>query len=154
MSTCAHVERPFVTKAKHKTFAKMAKKNLDVLDEMYSAVQSANESKEIIEKLRPQAEEAVKELIKQRGFPVNFTGSIPYHGFKIVVSRPKSYTWEQNTQISDTALDYYKSLHAMCERLNNDLKKRRAEMKGVAESLRISYPASESIKLGFRIAFV
>ena len=132
----------------------MSNTNFNVLDEMYSAVQSANESKEIIEKLRPQAEEAVKELIKQRGFPVNFTGSIPYHGFKIIVSRPMSYTWEQNNSIDDPALAYYKQLHGYYERLQEQVKEARADLKHSAEKLAKAHPNSESIKRGFRMAFL
>jgi len=121
---------------------------------MFSAQVSANECEETIKTLRPQVENAVRELIKQRGLPANYTGTLEYHGFKIIVRRPKSYTWEQNTQIKDPTLEYYKSLYAMSEQLNNDLKKRRAEMKGVAQSLALAYPNSESIKHGFTIALV
>ena len=39
----------------------MAKINLEVIDQMFSAVLSANESKERIDALRPQVEEAVIE---------------------------------------------------------------------------------------------
>ncbi|MBO4250908.1 MAG: hypothetical protein J5884_06580, partial [Paludibacteraceae bacterium] len=85
--------------------------NLEVIDQMFSAQLSANESEETIKALRPQVEEAVKALIAERGLPKNYTGVLPYHGFKIMVRRPKSYTWEQNTQIQDPTLDYYKQLH-------------------------------------------
>ena len=132
----------------------MATKNYPVIDQMFSAQVSANECEETIKALRPQVEEAVKELIKEQGKPSDFTGTIDYHGFKIVVRRPTTYTWEQNTQIKDATLDYYKSLHAMSEQLNNDLKKRRAEMKGVAQSLALAHPNSESIKHGFTIALM
>jgi len=132
----------------------MAKINLEVIDQFFSAQVSANESEETLKALRPQVEEAVKELMRQQGKPKGWTGTLDYHGFKIVVSRPKTFTWEQNTQIKDPTLDYYKSLHAMSEQLNNDLKKRRAEMKGIANSLALAYPASESIKEGFRLAFL
>ena len=121
---------------------------------MYSAQVSANECEEQLKALRPQVEVAVQELIKQRGLPSNYTGVFDYHGFKIRVQRPKTYTWEQNNQIKDPTLDYYKSLHAMSEQLNNDLKKRRAEMKGVAKSLELAYPTSESVKYGFTIALL
>ena len=85
--------------------------NCDVIDQMFAAQVSANESKERIEALRPQVETAVEELIRQQGLPKNFTGVIPYHGFKIVVRRPKSYTWQLNNSISnDPNLDYYKQL--------------------------------------------
>ena len=129
-------------------------KNYEVIDRLFEAVVSQNESEELIKSLRPKAEEAVKELIREQGLPSNYTGTIEYHGFKIVVRRPTTYTWEQNTQLKDATLDYYKSLHAMAEQLNNDLKKRRAEMKGVAKSLELAYPNSESIKHGFTIALL
>ena len=128
--------------------------DLTVIDQMFAAVLSANESEQTIQSLRPQVEEAVKELMRQQGKPASWTGSLEYHGFKIVVRRPTSYTWEQNTQIKDAQLDYYKSLHAISEQLNNDLKKRKAEMKGVAKSLELAYPNSESIKRGFSIALM
>ena len=129
-------------------------KNYEVIDQMYAAVLSQNESEELIKSLRPQAEEAVREMIRERHLPSDYTGTIEYHGIKIVVRRPTTYTWEQNAQIKDATLDYYKSLHAMAEQLNNDLKKRRAEMKGVAKSLELAYPNSESIKHGFTIALI
>ncbi len=113
--------------------------NYEVIDRLFEAVVSQNES---------------EELIREQGKPADFTGTIEYHGIKIVVRRPTSYTWEQNAQIKDATLDYYKSLHAMAEQLNNDLKKRRAEMKGVAKSLELAYPNSESIKHGFTIALI
>ena len=47
-----------------------------------------------------------------------------------------------------------KSLHAVCDHLNNDLKARRAEMRGVAKSLEVAYPNSSSIKHGFTIALM
>jgi hypothetical protein len=128
--------------------------DLTVIDQMFAAVLSANESEQTIQSLRPQVEEAVKELMRQQGKPASWTGSLEYHGFKIVVRRPTSYTWEQNTQIKDAQLDYYKSLHAISEQLNNDLKKRKAEMKGVAKSLELAYPNSESIKRGFTVALI
>ena len=121
---------------------------------MFAAQVSANESEATIQSLRPQVEEAVRELIRQQGLPANYTGFIEYHGFKIRVQRPKSYTWEQNNQIKDPTLDYYKSLHAISEQLNSDLKKRKAEMKGIAKSLELAYPNSESIKRGFSIALM
>ena len=121
---------------------------------MFAAQLSMNQSKEELDALRPKVEEAVRELIRQQGKPANYTGIIEYHGFKIRVQRPKSYTWEQNNQIKDPALDYYKSLHAISEQLNSDLKKRKAEMKGIAKSLELAYPNSESIKHGFTIALL
>jgi hypothetical protein len=132
----------------------MSNINLSVIDQMFAAQVSANESEATIQSLRPQVEEAVRELIRQQGLPANYTGFIEYHGFKIRVQRPKSYTWEQNNQIKDPTLDYYKSLHAISEQLNSDLKKRKAEMKGIAKSLELAYPNSESIKRGFSIALM
>ena len=127
--------------------------NYKVIDELFAAVLSANKSKETIDNLRPQAEQAVKLMLREQGKPSNFTGTIEYHGIKIVVRRPNSFTWEKNTQIKDPQLDYYKSLHAMCEQLELDLKKRKEEMRGQAKSLAIAYPDSDSIKQGFTIAF-
>ena len=75
----------------------MAKINFEVIDQFFSAQMSANESEANLKALRPQVELAVQELIRQQGKPANFTGTIEYHGFKIVVRRPTSYTWEKNT---------------------------------------------------------
>ena len=133
----------------------MAKKiNLEVIDQMFSAVLSANESEEAIKALRPQAEEAVQELIRQRGLPKNYTGTLEYHGFKIVVRRPKSYTWEQNNQIDDPNLTFYKQMHEYYEQLQQNLKDTRADMKRVGEKLEKAHPDSESIKYGFTIALM
>ena len=121
---------------------------------MFSAVLSANESEATIKALRPQAEEAVKELMRQRGLPKTFTGTIEYHGFKIVVSRPKSFTWELNNQIQDANIDYYKQQHKLYEQLNSDIKELRADMKRTGEKLAKAHPDSESIKYGFRLAFL
>lgn len=126
----------------------------DVIDQMFAAQLCQNENEATIKALRPQVEEAVKELIKQRGLPSNYTGIIEYHGFKIRVQRPKSYTWNQNTQIQDDNLTYYKKLHACYEQIQSDARELRADMKRVAEKLAKSYPTSESIKHGFTIAFV
>ena len=126
----------------------------DVIDEMYSAVLSQNESQEQINALRPRVEEAVRELIAERGLPRNWTGVLEYHGFKIRVQRPTSYTWEQNNQIHDDNLDYYKQQHALYLQLNRDAKQLRADMKRTAERLADSYPDSESIKHGFTIAVI
>ena len=128
--------------------------DFSVIDQMFSAVLSQNESKERIEELRPQVEEAVKELLRELGKPTNFTGTIEYHGFKIRVQRPTSYTWEQNTQIQDDNLDYYKRQHAMYEQLNDDIKDLRRDMKRTAEKLAAAHPNSESIKHGFTIALM
>ena len=82
------------------------------------------------------------------------TSTIKYHGFKIVVSRPKSYTWEQNNQIQDANLDYYKRLHGYYTQLQENVKEARADLKREAEKLAKSYPNSESIKHGFTIALM
>ena len=128
--------------------------NLSVIDQFFATQLSMNESEETIKALRPQVEAAVQALIAERGLPKNYTGTIEYHGFKIVVSRPKTYTWELNNQIQDANLDYYKQQHAMYEQLNGDIKDLRADMKRTAEKLAKAHPDSESIKHGFRLAFV
>ena len=131
----------------------MAKQiNLEVIDQMFAAQMSMNESEETIAALRPQVNEAVEELIRQMGLPRKFTGIIPYHGFKIRVQRPKSYTWELNTQIKDENLDYYKRQHAMYEQLQEDVKDIRRDMKRTGEKLEKAYPDSESIKYGLTVA--
>ena len=132
----------------------MAKKNYQVIDQMFSAVLSANESEETIKALRPQVEEAVQALIEERGLPRNFTGIIEYHGFKIVVRRPTSYTWEKNNNIQDPSLDYYKQLHGYYEKLQTNVKEARADLKRTAEKLALAHPDSESIKHGFTIALM
>ena len=132
----------------------MSKINLEVIDQMFAAQLSANESEEMIKALRPQVEEAVKELIRQQGKPANFTGTLEYHGFKIVVRRPTSYTWEQNTQIQDSNLDFYKQLHGYYEQLQENVKEARADLKRTAEKLAKAHPDSESIKHGFSIAIM
>ena len=53
-----------------------------VIDQMFSAMLSQNESKATIDALRPKVEAAVKELIRQRGLPKDFTGTIEYNGIK------------------------------------------------------------------------
>jgi hypothetical protein len=127
--------------------------DFSVIDQMYSAVLSQNESKERVDALRPQVEAAVKELIRQRGLPKDFTGTIEHNGIKVIVRRPTSYTWEQNTQIRDVNIDMYKALHAKCAQLDREIKARRAEMRGVGKSLELQYADSESIKHGFTVAF-
>lgn len=124
-----------------------------VIDRMFSAMLSQNENKATIDALRPKVEAAVKELIRQRGLPKDFTGTIEYNGIRIVVRRPTSYTWEQNTHIKDINLDMYKALHAKCAQLDREIKARRAEMKGVGKALELQYADSDSIKHGFTIAF-
>ena len=121
---------------------------------MFSAVLSANENEATIKALRPQVEEAVQELIRQRGLPKNFTGILPYHGFNIRVQRPKSYTWEQNNQLDDPNLTFYKQMHGYYEQLQTNLKETRADMKRVGEKLEKAHPDSESIKYGFTIALM
>ena len=133
----------------------MAKIDLSVIDQMYSAVQSVNESKETIDRLRPEAEEAVQELIRQRGLPRLFTGIIPYHGFQIRVQRPRTYTWEQNTNpnvTSDPNHAIYVQQLELQRRINDQLKDMRADVKRTAEKLANAHPDSESIKYGFTIA--
>lgn len=132
----------------------MAKIDLSVIDQFFAAQLSANESEATIKALRPQVEEAVRELMRQQGKPKHWTGTIEYHGFKIVVSRPKTYTWEQNTQIQDANLDFYKQLHGYYEQLQQNVKEARADLKRAAEKLEKAHPDSESIKYGFRLAFL
>ena len=130
------------------------KTNFEVIDQMFSAVLSANESEATIKALRPQVEEAVQALIAERGLPRNWTGTLEYHGFRIVVRRPKSYTWEQNTQIQDANLTFYKQMHGYYEQLQENLKETRADMKRVGEKLEKAHPDSESIKYGFTVALM
>jgi hypothetical protein len=128
--------------------------NYEVIDRFFAAQVACNESEATLKALRPQVEEAVRELMRQQGKPKHWTGTIEYHGFKIVVSRPKSYTWEQNTQIQDANLDFYKQLHGYYEQLQQNVKEARADLKRAAEKLEKAHPDSESIKYGFRLAFV
>ena len=92
------------------------------------------------------------QFICQKGLPRKFTGVIEYHGFKIRVQRPKSYTWELNTQLKDENLEYYKKQHAMYEQLQADVKDLRRDMKRTGEKLEKAYPDSESIKYGLTVA--
>ena len=127
----------------------MAKINLEVIDQMYSAQMSMNASEETIKALRPQVEEAVEELIRQMGLPKNFKGIIPYHGFQIRVQRRKSYTWEMNTSpavTSDSNHAIYLQQLELQERMSNQLKDMRADVKRTAEKLENAHPDSESIK--------
>ena len=131
--------------------------NLEIIDQFYSAQLSANESKERIDALRPQVEQAVQALIAERGLPRNFTGIIEYHGFKIRVQRPKSYTWEQNTHeevTSDPNHAIYLQQLDLQKRINDQLKDMRADVKRTAEKLAAAHPDSESIKYGFTIALM
>ena len=132
----------------------MSKINLEVIDQMFAAQLSANESEATIKALRPQVEVAVQELIRQQGLPRNYTGIIEYHGIKIRVQRPKSYTWELNNQIQDPSLDYYKQLHGYYEKLQENVKEARADLKRAGEKLEKAFPDSEAIKHDFRIAFI
>ena len=137
--------------------AQGAQKNYEVIDRFFAAQVACNESEATLKALRPQVEEAVKELIRQQGKPANFTGTIEYHGFKIVVSRPKSFTWEKNTNpaiTSDPNHAIYLQQLALQEQMAAELKDMRADIKRTAEKLEKAHPESESIKFGFRMAFV
>ena len=118
------------------------------------SVKCQNESEATIKALRPQVEVAVKALMEERGLGKNYTGIIEYHGFKIRVQRPTSYTWEKNNNIQDPNLDFYKQLHSYYEQLQDNVKEARADLKRTAEKLAKAHPESESIKHGFTIAFV
>ena len=109
---------------------------------------------EAYEALRPQVEEAVEELIAERGLPKSFTGTILYHGFKIRVQRPTSYTWEKNNNIEDDRLAYYKEQHALYLQLQRDCKHLRADIKHTGNLLAEDYPDSQSIKHGLTIALM
>ena len=128
--------------------------NFEVIDQFFAAQVACNESEATLKALRPQVEEAVQALIAERGLGKSFTGTIEYHGFKIVVRRPTSYTWEQNTQIHDSNLDFYKQLHGYYEQLQENVKEARADLKRAAEKLAKAHPDSESIKHGFTIAIM
>ena len=128
--------------------------NYDVIDQFFAAQVACNESETTLKTLRPQVEAAVQALIAERGLPRTFTGTIDYHGFKIVVRRPVSYTWEKNTQIEDSNLDFYKQLHGYYEQLQENVKEARADLKRTAEKLAKAHPDSESIKHGFTIAIM
>ena len=135
----------------------MAKINLEVLDQFFSAQVSANESEATLKALRPQVEEAVEELIRQRGLPKNFKGIIPYHGFQIRVQRRKSYTWEQNTSptvTSDPNHAIYLQQLELQERISDQLKDMRADVKRTAEKLEKAHPESESIKQTLVVAIM
>lgn len=134
--------------------AKKIENKYEVIDRMFAAVLSANESEATIKALRPQVEKAVQALIEEQGLPKDFTGILPYNGFKIRVQRPKSYTWEKNTQIQDANLDFYKQLHSYYENLQDNVKEARADLKRAAEKLEKAHPDSESIKYGFTIALM
>ena len=99
-------------------------------------------------------EAAVQALIEERGLGKDFTGTLDYNGFKIVVRRPKSYTWEKNNQIQGSDIDFYKQLHGYYEQLQDNVKEARADLKRAAEKLAKAHPDSESIKYGFTIALM
>ena len=131
--------------------------DLTVIDRMFSAVVAANESKEQVEALRPEAENAVEALIREQGKPADFKGIIEYHGFKIRVQRPKSYAWEDNNNeeiTSDPNHAIYMQQLNLQKNMNAQLKYLRAQLKATAEALAFSHPNSKSIKHGFTIAFV
>ena len=131
--------------------------DFSVIDQMFSAMLSQNESKATIDALRPKVEAAVKELIRQRGLPKNFTGILPYNGFNIRVQRPRSYTWELNHNpdvTGDPNHAIYLQQLELQKRMSEQLKDMRADVKRTAEKLADAHPASESIKRGFTIAFV
>ena len=67
--------------------AQGAQKNYEVIDHFFAAQVACNESEATLKTLRPQVEAAVQALIAERGLPKTFTGTIEYHGIKIVVSR-------------------------------------------------------------------
>ena len=147
-------EWPLASKPEHKTIRIMKTINFEVIDQMFAAVLSQNENEATIKALRPQVEEAVQALIEERGLPKNYTGTLEYHGFKIRVQRPKSYTWEKNNSIQDSNLDFYKQLHGYYEQLQDNVKEARADLKRAAEKLEKAHPDSESIKYGFTIALM
>ena len=131
--------------------------NFDIIDQFFSAQLSANESKERMDALRKDVEAAVRELMRQRGLPKTFTGTLEYHGFKIIVSQPKSYTWEQNTNpaiTSDPNHAIYLRQIELQEQANQQLKDIRADVKRTAEKLAAAHPDSESIKRSLRLAFI
>ena len=131
--------------------------NFEVIDQFFAAQVACNESKTTIDTLRPQVEKAVQALIAERGLPRTFTGTIEYNSIKIIVSRPKSFTWEKNTNpaiTSDPNHAIYMQQLALQEQMAAELKDMRADLKRTAEKLEKAHPESESIKHAFRIAFV
>ena len=131
--------------------------DFSVIDQMFSAMLSQNESKATIDALRPKAEKAVRELIRQRGLPKDFTGTIEYNGINSRVQRPRSYTWEHNYNpdvTGDPNHAIYLQQLELQKRMSEQLKDMRADVKRTAEKLADAHPASESIKRGFTIAFV
>ena len=111
---------------------------------MFSAMLSQNESKATIDALRPKVEAAVKELIRQRGLPKNFTGTIEYNGINIRVQRPRSYTWELNYNpdvTGDPNHAIYLQQLELQKRMSEQLKDMRADVKRTAEKLADAHPA-------------
>ena len=124
---------------------------------MFAAQVSANENEATIKALRPQVEEAVKELIRMQGLPSNWTGILEYKGYRIRVQRPKSYTWEKNTNEEVTSApnhSIYLQQLELQRRINDQLKDMRADVKRTAEKLEKAHPDSESIKYGFTVAIL
>ena len=135
----------------------MNKIDFTVIDRMFAAQVSANENEATIKALRPQVEEAVKELIRMQGLPSNWTGILEYKGYKIRVQRPKSYTWEKNTNeevTSDPNHSIYLQQLELQRRINDQLKDMRADVKRTATKLENAHPESESIKHGFTVAIL
>ena len=131
--------------------------NFEVINQMYAATIAANENKAIIDALRPEVEKAVQALIAERGLPRTFTGTIEYNGIKIIVSRPKSFTWEKNTNpaiTSDPNHAIYMQQLALQEKMAAELKDMRADLKRTAEKLEKAHPESESINHAFRLSIV
>jgi hypothetical protein len=134
----------------------METKNYPVIDQFFAAQLSANESNATMDSLREDVKKAVEALIAEQGLPKTFTGTIEYHGFKIVVSRPKSYTWEKNTNpaiTSDPNHAIYLQQLALQEQMAAQLKDMRADIRRTAEKLAKAHPDSESIKHAFRLTF-
>ena len=125
---------------------------VDVIEQFCAVSEQARVVNEQVETLRPQAAEALQEMFNTKREMRNFTGVLNYKGHSIRIQRPKSYTWEQNTQIDDPQIAYYKAMCKQYDDLNTQLKAKRKEMKGVAETLAVKYPDSESIKHGFTVA--
>ena len=137
--------------------SKKIENKYDVIDQFFAAQLSANESEATIRALRPQVEEAVQALIAERGLPRNFTGCIPYHGFKIRVQRRKSFTWEKNTNpavTSDPNHAIYVQQLELQRQMNEQLKDMRADVKRTAEKLEKAHPDSESIKFDLTVAII
>ena len=135
----------------------MSKIDFTVIDRMFAAQVSANENEATIKALRPQVEEAVKELIRMQGLPSNWTGILEYKGYRIRVQRPKSYTWEKNTNeevTSDPNHNIYLQQLELQRRINDQLKDMRADVKRTATKLENAHPESESIKHGFTVAIL